>query len=151
MSQNQNRVGIFFYGTFMHPDVLAEFNVIPSAVSLARLTGFEVRVRPRVNLVRNERSYVYGTVVTITHEEISKLYEHIEREFRLKYFPEAVLVETLDGAYRPALCYITPHMEEAPAQQTYVNQLAECVRSLGLPEWYAAHLESFGGEHSGEG
>jgi hypothetical protein len=54
-----------------------------------------------------------------------------------------VLAETLDGALRPALCYLAPEMSDAPADPTYVRQLAECVRALGLPEWYALRVESF--------
>jgi Gamma-glutamyl cyclotransferase, AIG2-like len=144
MSETGGRVWVFFYGTFMHPDVLAEFGVAPAAVVPARLGGFELSIRPRVNLERAERSCVYGALASVTHEEIARLYEHIEQSFGLKYFPEPLLVEALDGACRPALCYIARHMEEAPAEQGYVEQLAGCVRSLGLPEWYAAHVESFG-------
>ena len=144
MAETRRRVWVFFYGTFMHPDVLAEFGVAAAEVLPARLGGFELRVRPRVNLVRAERSCVYGTLAALTHEEIAGLYAYIEETFGLKYFPEPLLVETLDGAYRPALCYVARHMDEAPAEQAYVKQLAECVRALGLPEWYAAHVESFG-------
>ena len=144
MTKRVKHVWVFFYGTFMHPDVLAEFGVTPSQVLPAKLAGFELRVRPRVDLLTNDRSCVYGALAAITHEEIDKLYTHIEESFGLKYFPEAVFAETLDGAHRPALCYFTHQMDDAPAEQAYVTQLADCVRSLGLPEWYAAHVESFG-------
>ena len=144
LSATPARVWVFFYGTFMHPDVLAEFGVTPTEVVPARLDGFELYVRPRVHIVRSDRSCVYGTLTALTHEEIARLYAHVEEHFGLKYFPEAVLAEALDGARRPALCYIAPHMNDGPAEQEYLDQLAECVRALGLPEWYAAHVESFG-------
>jgi hypothetical protein len=145
MTETVKRVWVFFYGTVMHPDVLAdEFGITPAEVVSARLGGFELRVRGRANLVRSERSSVYGSLAALTYQEIDRLYAHIEENFGLKYLPEPVLAETLDGAYRPALCYIVPHMEDAPAEQGYVTQLAGCVRALGLPEWYAAHVESFG-------
>ena len=149
MTETLNRVRVFFYGTFMHPDVLAEFGVTAAEVVPARLDGFELYVRPRVNLVRAERSCVYGTLAAITREDIDRLYTQIEESFGLKYFPEPVLAEALDGARVPALCYIAPHMDDGPAQQGYIDQLAECVRTLGLPEWYAAHVESFGAERGG--
>jgi hypothetical protein len=145
MTETLKRVWVFFYGTVMHPDVLAgEFDITPAEVVPARLGGFELRVRGRVNLVRSERSYAYGALASITYPEIDRLYAYIEENFGLKYLPEPVLAETLDGVYRLALCYIVPHMEDAPANPAYVTQLAGCVRALGLPEWYAAHVESFG-------
>lgn len=146
MSETQRRISVFFYGTFMSPRVLGEFGVVPAEVLPARLSGFELRVCPRVDVRPAERSSVYGALASITHEEAARLYTHLEESFGLKYLPEPVLAETLDGAYRPALCYTAPHMDDAPADQAYINQLADCVRELGLPEWYAAHVESFGPE-----
>ena len=146
MTETRKRVRVFFYGTFMHPGVLAEFGVTAAEVVPGRLGGFELRVRPRVNILLAEGSCVYGALVAISREDINRLYVHIEESFGLKYFPEPVLAETLDGAYRPALCYVAPRMEDAPAEQAYVSQLAQCVRALCLPEWYAAHVESFGRE-----
>jgi len=144
MSETVKRVRVFFYGTFMHPAVLGEFGVTPAEVVPARLGGFGLRVRPRVNIQRAEGSFVYGALAAITHEEIAKLYAYIDEHFGLKYFPEPVLAEGLDGAYRPALCYVAREMEDAPAEEGYLEQLAGCVRALGLPEWYAEHVESFG-------
>jgi hypothetical protein len=66
----------------------------------------------------------------------------------LKYVPEAVLAETFEGTVRPVLCYLAPHMDDAPASNEYVNQLAEAVRAAGLREWYAEIVESFGPEKS---
>ena len=150
MTETGERVWVFFYGTFMHPDVLAGFGVTPAAVVPARLGGFELSIRPRVNVARAERSCVYGALASLTHKEVARLYEYIEQSFGLKYFPEPLLVEALDGTYRPALCYIARHMDEAPAELSYINQLAGCVRSLGLPEWYAAHVESFATERGAD-
>lgn len=144
MAETSSRVWVFFYGTFMHPGVLAGYGVTPDGVVPARLGGFELYAGPRVNLVRSDRSCAYGTVAALTHADIAKIYSDIEERFGLKYFPEAVLAEALDGTLRPALCFITPHMNDGPPDRDYIKQLAECVRAMGLPEWYAAHVESFG-------
>lgn len=146
MTATLPRVWIFFYGTFMHPSVLAEYGVTPTEVAPAKLSGFELYVRPRVNLTRADRSCVYGALAAVTHEDIAKLYSDIEERFGLRYFPEPVLAESLDGTLRPALCYITPHMSDSPADRDYINQLAGCVRAMNLPEWYAVYVESFGPE-----
>jgi hypothetical protein len=118
--------------------------VIVDAVLPARLVGFELSVRPRVNLTRSDRSSAYGALVAVTHEDLAGIYAGLRENFGLIYQPEAVLAETLDGGLRPALCYITQGTGGSVADAGYVKRLAECVRALGLPEWYALHIESFG-------
>ena len=140
------RVRVFFYGSFMSPDVLAEQGVTPFEVAPARLVGFALTVRPRVNLRRDDRQSVYGALALVTHDDLAKIYLNLEEVFGLKYLPEPVLVEDSDGALRLALCYIAPEMSDAPPERNYVNQIAECVRAMNHPEWYAAHVESFSPE-----
>jgi len=144
MSDVSSKVWVFFYGTFMSPGVLAEHGLIVDEVLPARLAGFELSVRPRVNLTRSDRSSAYGALVAVTHEDLAVIYAGLRESFRLIYQPEAVLAETLDGRLRPALCYLTQGTDGSVADAGYVKRLAECVRALGLPEWYALHVESFG-------
>jgi len=144
MSTGMQRVWVFFYGTFIDIDVLAEHGAAASEAVSAKVGGFELTIGPRVNLIVSDRSCVYGGLVAVTHEDLARIYAGLEERFGVTYLPEAVLAETLDGMVRPALCYIAAHMTAGPADQAYVGQLAECVRALGLPEWYAAHVESFG-------
>ena len=138
------RVWVFFYGTFMSPGVLNEYGVTPGRIVPARLNGFDLSIRPRGNLVRSDRSCAYGVIAEVTHEDLGRLYLDLEERFGLKYLPEPVLAEALDGTVRPVLCYIAPHMEDGQATSEYVGQLAEAVRSANLPEWYAEFIESFG-------
>lgn len=135
---------IFFYGTFMNSEILAEYKVFPTKVLAARLNGFRLNIRPRVNLLRDEKSCVYGAIAALPSGEIEILYSFILENFGLKYFPEAVLAETLDGLFVPALCYIASEMKESPPAPDYIKQLAECVRQIKLPDWYAEYVESFG-------
>lgn len=144
MTAGFRRVRVFFYGTFMNVGVLAEHGVTAGEAVPARVGGFELTIRPRVNLIASDRSCGYGGLVAVTHDDLARIYSGLEERFGLTYLPEAVLAETLDGALRPALCYIAPHMAAGPADGAYVKHLAVCVRGLGLPEWYALHVESFG-------
>ena len=143
MNATLTRVWVFFYGTFMDPDVLAEHGVIPTEVMPARLGGFELNVSPRANLIRTGRTFSYGALAAVTHDDLAKVYSNLEEVFGLKYLPEPVLAEAIDGTLRPALCYITPHMSDAPAEREYIAQLAACIRAMGHPEWYAVFVESF--------
>ena len=143
MSDTGSRVWVFFYGTFMSADVLAKHSVFPRRVVAARLPGLELSVRPRVNLTPSDRSSAYGALVFVTHSELVSLYSGLEQQLGLVYRPEAVVAETLEGMLRPALCYLAAEMTPGRADPDYVRELAACVRALGLPEWYALHVESF--------
>ena len=142
MNVSLPQVWVFFYGTIMNPAVMKDFGVIAGQVSPAQLAGFRLTIRPRPNLLRSERSSVFGSLMTVTHENLTSIYSGLEKNFGIKYLPEAVFAATLDGALRPALCYIVPHMLDAPADPSFVKQLAQCVRTMGLPEWYASYVES---------
>lgn len=146
MEEETRRIRVFFYGTFMSPEVLAKHGVAAREVLPAKVSNFEIYIRPRVNLAPSDGSSVYGAVAGVTHDELDKIYSGLEKSFGLKYLPEAVLAETLGGtcAVEAVLCYIAPQMAPGPAAPGYVKELAACVRALNLPESYAVHIESFG-------
>ena len=145
MESEPRLVRVFFYGTFMNPAVLAAHGVTAKNVLAARVAGFEIYIRPRVNLVSREGACVYGSVVSVMHEDLDKIYLALEEKFGLRYLPEAVLAEAMEGFPKtePALCYIAPRMTASPPHPEYVKELAECVRLLNLPESYARTIESF--------
>jgi len=69
----------------------------------------------------------------------------LEKQFGLKYLPEAVLAEPIErtAESEPVLCFITAQMEPDAPDPEYVRELAACVRALNLPESYALQIESF--------
>lgn len=142
MGTDSKRVWVFFYGTFMNTAVLAEYGVIADESFPAKVSGFELTIRPRVNLVASDRFSVYGGLVKVTHDDLARIYSGLTSAFGITYHPEAVLAETTHAAHIPALCYIAQEMEDAPPDASYVRQLAACARKLRLPEWYALHIES---------
>src|SRR5580658_3292592 len=124
-------VWAFFYGATMNVKVLKDLGVEPLAWETARLGGFEISVRPRVNIVRASSGAVYGVVASVTQDELAHLYAHLRDEFGQAY--EAVLVDTDDGKWRPALCYVCPTMVSRTADPSHVEDIAAAARSLGFP------------------
>ena len=137
------KVWTFFYGSYMNFNVIKEVNYIPERWEVARLRGFDIRIQPRANLVRSEQHCVYGIVATATHQKLSRLYERAKDVLGETYLPEAVLVETLDGKWKPALCYLCPAMEPKPAAHHYIDRIVGPAKEFGFPEWYIKRLESF--------
>jgi hypothetical protein len=136
-------VWTFFYGSYINPEVLKEVNLVPERWEVARLNGFDIVIRPRANLIRSSETCVYGIVATATHSELDQLYAHARDVLGEDYKPEPVLVETLDGKWRPALCYIAPAMEPRPAAADYVDRIAAPAKIFGFPDWYVKKIEGF--------
>ena len=137
-------VWTFFYGSNINPKVLKKVDYVPSQVEVARLHGFDIQIRPLANLVRSDRHCVYGILATGTHKELDRLYgRYVRDELGAVYLPEAVLCEKLDGTFMPALCYIAPETEPAPATDEYLDRIIVPARELGFPDWYIERLEAF--------
>ena len=140
---SQPRVWTFFYGSYINLNVLKEVNYTPEQWAVARLHGYDIRIGPRANLVRSDQHVVYGIIATATHAELDRLYAHAKDVLGELYLPEAVLVETLDGKWQPALCYICPEMEARPAANDYIDRIAGPAKAYGFPDWYIQRLERF--------
>ena len=137
------RVWTFFYGSFINLEVLHAVGCRPGEHEIARLPGYALTIQPLANLVRSNRDDAWGIIASTTHDELDRLYGHAEKVLGGRYLPEAVLVETADRRWLPALCYLAPALNPAPASADYVERIAAPARQLGLPDWYCAHIESF--------
>lgn len=137
------KVWTFFYGSYMNFEVLQEVSLVPAKWETAKLHGFDIRIQPRANLVRSDQQCVFGIIAAATPQELDRLYAHAKAVLGEIYLPEAVLVETLDGKWQPALCYICPAMQARPAANDYIDRIVKPARALGFPEWYIQRLESF--------
>ncbi|UCE02966.1 MAG: gamma-glutamylcyclotransferase [Candidatus Latescibacterota bacterium] len=137
---SEPKVWVFFYGSFINREVLAEVDLIPERVEVARLAGYDITIRPLANLELSDQSSVYGIVCETTHTELARLYG---QEWVATYLPKAVLVETQSGQPLPALCYVAPQREPKPAAAAYVDRIVKPARAYGFPRWYIDRLESY--------
>ena len=136
-------IAIFFYGSYINLDVLAEVDLVPDSVEVAELRGFDITIRPLANLVRSDERSVYGILTRATHAELERLYFHAREVLGGEYLPEAVVCQTAGGDLSPALCYIAPDLPPGPAAADYVDRILGPARGYGFPDWYLRRLESF--------
>jgi len=136
-------VWVFFYGSYINVDVLKEVGLVPESMEVAKLSGFDIRIAPRANLVRSARDCVYGVLATANHRELARLYTHAQEVLGETYLPEAVLVEAANGTWRPAMTYLCPSMEPRPAERAYVERILEPARKFSFPTWYIERIERF--------
>ena len=141
---DDHRVWVFFYGSYINLDVLAEVDLVPGEYETARLAGFDLRIAPRANLVRDELSVVYGILATCRHAELDRLYtDHAKGKLGETYLPEAVVAEDRRGCLRPALTYIAPVMEKRAAEGAYIERIAGPAERFGFPPAYIERIRSF--------
>ena len=136
-------VWIFFYGTFMSAKILRKYGINCEQTTPARLNGYELSIRPRVNLKKNADVVVYGGLAHISHKDIDSLYGNLKDNFAIIYNPYPVITELSDGSFMPALCYVSPDIQDAPADPDYVKELAQCAIEMKTPEVYVRHIRSF--------
>jgi len=127
----------------MNRAVLAEVGLAPERWEPVSLTGFDIRISPRANLVRAPEHVVFGVLASAEHTELERLYTHARTVLGEVYLPQAVLVTTRAGAHEAALVYIAPEMVDGPADPAYVERILKPARELGFPEWYVSRIASF--------
>jgi catechol 2,3-dioxygenase-like lactoylglutathione lyase family enzyme len=136
------RVWVFFYGSFMSPEVLAEAGVHPTDLQKARLDGWKLTIAPRATLVPAANASVWGIAARLTHAELDRLYAKDFFGFGA-YLPEAVLVMRDAGDPLPAISYIAWQVEGGKPARDYVEKILSVARQYSFPEDYVRHIESF--------
>ena len=84
----KQHIWTFFYGSFINLEVLKETNYSPSEYKVARLSGYAITIQPLANLMPSTQSSVYGIVAIASHEELARLYTHVEHVLGGTYLPE---------------------------------------------------------------
>lgn len=134
------KVSVFFYGSFINLDVLREGGLVPTDVRVAKLEGHDILIQPVANLVPSEGNSVFGIVCQATHAELDRLYR---QTWVGSYLPNPVLVETMEGVQVPALCYLSLSREVSSADRRYLDRILESAREYGFPAWYLERIEQF--------
>jgi hypothetical protein len=124
----------------MNLDVLKEAGYVPERYEVAKLNGFDIQIQPLATLIRSDQHCVYGIVALGTNEQLRRLYS---QDWVGNYLPEPVLIESLDGKWRAAFCYIAPVSEPRPTTNDYIDRIVGPAKHYGFPAWYIARLESF--------
>lgn len=140
----EHRVDVFFYGSYINFDVLAEAGIDTRPYDLVRLPGYRLHIGPLANLVADDAHQAYGILTGLTHSELGTLYgEHARKKLGGEYYPEAVLVFNIRNALMPALCYLSHDMAPASPDPDYVDRILDPAREYGFPEDYLESIESF--------
>jgi hypothetical protein len=133
-SLSMQGVRVFFYGLFMDGALLRTRGLDPRDLARAWVDGWSLRIGRRATLVPAPDSRAYGLVMSLTMEELDRLYSDPSVQ---EYRPVPVLAQREKGEPIPALCYVLPAPPD-PAERNaeYAEKLRTLARSVGLPAEY---------------
>jgi len=134
-----SRADVFFYGLFMDQELLRSKGVVPERIERASVDDLALRIGQRAALVPAPGVRVHGMVMSLTPEELDRLYSEPSVQ---AYRPEAVLVRLESGGTISALCYNLPE-PPSPSERNpeYAAKLRTVAERVGLPRDYIARLE----------
>lgn len=138
------KVDVFFYGSYINFDVLAEVDIFERPYQIAWLPNHKLVISPLANLIKDNTSTAFGIVTKLAHDELERLYvEHAQGKLGGTYLPEAVLVYTAENLLMPALTYISHDMASGQAANDYIQRILRPAQKYQFPESYLRHIESF--------
>lgn len=140
MRVKQTMKPVFFYGLFMDEDLLKAKGLNPAASKIAHVAGYALRIGERATLIQSNQEQAYGTVITLSEEELAILYGD---ESVKDYFPEEVTVTDTNGTTLVAVSYVLPIEKLSGQNREYAKSLATIARKIGLPEEYVTQIESW--------
>ncbi len=137
------KVWVFFYGTFMCARVLKQYGINCDITYPAKVSGYALSIRPRVNLQKDVDSNCYGGVAHVDNSELADLYREVHKTFGHIYYPYPILAEMKDGSFRQALCFISEQFDAGSPDAKYIDEMIQCAKEMEAPEGYLVHIDSF--------
>lgn len=135
---------IFFYGSFINSDVLKQAGFEScDGFRPALIAGYRFEIAPRANVKKQAGSIVYGVLTRGSHQDLERLYTYALDELGELYLPHPVSALDLEGHHHAAMTYVCPNMQHGDVEPAYVDRIVEPARTLGFPNWYVEHIESF--------
>jgi hypothetical protein len=123
----------------MDQGLLQSKGLSPQNSEIASVSGLALRIGQRAALVPDEKGKVYGVVMSLTLDEVERLYSDPTVQ---AYRPQAVLARLLSGGQVAALCY---NLREPPLPSErnpdYAAKLRDVAESVGLPRDYVDQLK----------
>ena len=104
---------------------------------MASVPRYALKLGERATLVPTREGRVYGTVMTLKHQDVDRLYSEPSVA---AYRPEPVLAQLMDGTAEPALCFNLPMQQGSSSHAEYAIALQAMARKMGLPDDYVAAL-----------
>ena len=127
----------------MSAKVLKQHGISCDETYPAKVSGYSLVIRPRVNLVKRFESTSYGGLAFVKHNELANLYQKVFETFDHLYSPYPILAEMPDGLFRQALCFISEEFDAGDPDPLYIDEMIQCANEMNAPRSYIDYIASF--------
>lgn len=124
---------VFFYGLFMDKDILIKNGVNPSNTRKGYINNHALKIGNRASLIKCKNEKVYGIIMEVDDEEITKLYSE---KSVADYIPEKVEIVTESNEHLTVTCYNLPLELLTGTNELYAKSLYELAKKLNFPKSY---------------
>ncbi len=124
---------VFFYGSFMNPEVLREAGWSNPDAQACVLEGWDIQFQPTANIFPRPDHQVWGAVVTAPCDLLRALYDPASSQLDQIYAPIEIEVERANGEVEPVLTYVADLRAAEPADLSYVMKIIEPGRQYRFP------------------
>ena len=145
MNKGHEMKTVFFYGLFMDENLLKEKGFHPTASILAYVDGYALKIGERATLVKAAEERAYGSIVSLSEQELSDLYGEASVA---DYFPESILATTFANQIIEVVAYNLPLEKLAGQNRGYAQSLAKVASGMGLPADYVEKIELIAGKNA---
>ena len=133
------RTRVFFYGLFMDADLLRSKGLNPEGIERAIVGGYSLRIGKRAALAEDTAGQVHGLVMSLTDDELERLYSEPSVQ---AYRPQDVVAQLASGHTVGAVCYNLPEPPSlSESNPDYAAKLRQVAHRVGLPNDYIATLQ----------
>ena len=129
---------VFFYGLFMDQDILTKNGVNPSNPRKGYLNNYTLKIGSRASLIPCKEEKAYGIIMTISEEEIVKLYAE---KSVADYIPEKVEAVTETNEHLTVTCYNLPLELLTGTNESYAKSLYALATQEGFPDDYLEKIK----------
>jgi len=130
-NSKERLLDVFFYGLYMDEEILKSKDVNPRNKRAAIAPGYQLRVGKMATLLRDNNAQAFGMVYSLTHAEITALYEG---SGLTAYVPESIVIQTKENQTISALCcnLLNPPSDDEK-NEAYLEKLTLCMEKYNLP------------------
>lgn len=136
------RVDVFFYGSFMDPGVLAKYGLDPSDLRAASIRDYSIGFTPMATICPCPGAVVWGVVCKLPSSSLEQAYRFPPLA-DYGYFTQKIKISEMDGTASSAIVYLTNQSAGVKPGRAYLENIIRIGGERKFPKEYLTRLRSF--------
>lgn len=135
-------VDVFFYGSFMDPDVLAKCGLKPRDLRAAKAPNYSIGFAPMATMTTCPGAAVWGVACRLAVAPLERVYR-LAPLADYGYFTRRISISDVDEKPISAVVYLTRRPVGARPEKTYLENIIRISERWNFPPEYLTLLRSF--------